>query len=68
MKLSRALSLSLLAALAGIYLAWRYYVRDTAAPARIAKRVPILYKASFNKMYMDEVYDVVPIRAKAKRR
>jgi len=57
------MGVSLLAALAGIYVAWRYYVRDTAAPARIAGRVPILYKASFNKMYMDEIYEVAPIRA-----
>ncbi len=57
------MGVSLIAALAGIAVAWMYYVRDTGAPSRIAGRVPILYKASYNKMYMDEVYAVVPIRA-----
>ena len=37
-------------------------IRDRT-PGRIAQRAPVLYKASFNKMYMDEVYNVVPIRS-----
>jgi NADH-quinone oxidoreductase subunit L len=57
------MGISLIAALVGIYIAWRYYVRDTAVPGRLAGRVPLLYKASYNKMYMDEIYEVVPIRA-----
>jgi NADH-quinone oxidoreductase subunit L len=57
------MGVSLIAAVVGIVVAYSLYVRDTGAPARIAQRVPILYKASYNKMYMDEVYAVVPIRS-----
>ncbi|MEE4275369.1 MAG: NADH-quinone oxidoreductase subunit L, partial [Thermoleophilia bacterium] len=32
-------------------------------PARVAERAGPLYTASLNKMYMDEVYEVVPIRS-----
>ena len=36
---------------------------DTELPGRLAARLPAAYKARYNKMYMDEVYEVVPIRS-----
>ncbi len=54
---------SLAVALAGIAVAHYLYVRQTEVPGRIAGRLPVAYQASYNKMYMDAVYDVVPIRA-----
>ena len=54
---------SLATVFVGIYIAWVMYVRRTELPGRLAERVPVLYKASFNKMYMDEVYEAVPIRS-----
>jgi NADH-quinone oxidoreductase subunit L len=55
--------LSLAIVLCGVAVAYVLYVRATAVPARIAARFPVAYKASLNKMYMDEVYAVVPIGA-----
>jgi NADH-quinone oxidoreductase subunit L len=55
--------LSLAVVLVGIAIAYRMYVRDTSAPARLAERMPVAYRASLNKLYMDEIYEVVPIRA-----
>jgi len=51
---------SIVAAL-GIYLAYRFYVRQPAAPARLVERIPFgwgpgLYAASVNKFYIDELY------------
>jgi len=51
---------SIVAAL-GIYLAYRFYVRQPAAPARFVERIPFgwgpgLYAASVNKFYIDELY------------
>jgi NADH-quinone oxidoreductase subunit L len=57
------MGLSLIAAVLGIFIAYRLYVRSVDTPGRIAQRAPVLYKASYNKMYMDEVYNVVPIRS-----
>ncbi len=54
---------SLATVLVGLYIAYYLYVRQTEIPGRIAARVPAAYKASLNKMYMDDIYDVVPIRA-----
>ena len=57
------MGVSLITALIGIWIAHRLYVRDTGAPARIAGRAPLLYRASLNKLYMDEVYEVAAIRS-----
>ena len=45
------------------YVAYVLYIRRTELPGRLAERLPVAYKASFNKMYMDQVYEVVPIRS-----
>lgn len=57
------MALSLAVVLVGIAVAHRLYVADVAAPERLARRLPGLYRASLNKLYMDEVYEVVPIRS-----
>jgi NADH-quinone oxidoreductase subunit L len=48
--------LAIVVALGGIALAWRMYVRDTAAPARLERRFPGLYRLLLNKYYVDEIY------------
>ncbi len=53
--------LSLAVVLAGIYVAYLMYVRRTELPQRLAARLPQAYQASYNKMYMDQVYAVAPI-------
>ena len=54
---------SVCVALLGVYVAYIMYIRRTELPGRLASRLPVAYKASYNKMYMDEVYAVAPIRA-----
>jgi NADH-quinone oxidoreductase subunit L len=49
---------------AGIWLAYRWYVRDPEAPARFVSRVPFglgpgMYAASLNKYYVDDLYNLV---------
>lgn len=49
---------------AGIWLAWRWYVRDLDAPARFVARIPFglgpgMYAASLNKYYLDDLYGLV---------
>jgi len=48
--------LAIAVALGGIALAWRMYLRDTAAPARLERRFPGLYRLLLNKYYVDEIY------------
>jgi NADH-quinone oxidoreductase subunit L len=55
--------LSSVVVLVGVYLAYVLYLRRPELPARIAERAGPAYTASFNKLYMDQVYEVVPIRS-----
>ncbi len=54
---------ALVAAL-GIWLAYRWYVRTPDAPARFVERIPFglgpgMYRASVNKYYVDDIYQLV---------
>jgi NADH-quinone oxidoreductase subunit L len=55
-----------LASLLGIFLAWAIYNRKSIHRDFIAHRLPWLYQLSFNKYYIDEIYDFIivqPLRA-----
>ncbi len=41
----------------GIAIAFTMYVRDTTLPARFTAAFPLLYRAVYNKWYVDELYD-----------
>ncbi len=61
---THALEYSLMAvsvgiAVFGIFLAWVMYVKNPALPARFVASFPGLWKAVFNKWYIDELYDAV---------
>jgi NADH-quinone oxidoreductase subunit L len=50
--------------LAGITLAWRWYVRDPGGPRRFVEWIPFgwgpgMYRASVNKYYFDDFYQLV---------
>jgi NADH-quinone oxidoreductase subunit L len=52
------------AGVAGIWLAYRWYVLDPEAPKRFVQRIPFglgpgMYAASVNKYYVDDVYQLV---------
>jgi NADH-quinone oxidoreductase subunit L len=51
--------LSILAAGVGIFLAYRFYIVDPAAPGRFTDRFRNLYTAVFNKYYVDQLYDAL---------
>ena len=53
---------SVLVAVAGIGLAWLFYVRNPALPGRLAAKTRGLYRALLNKWYVDELYDEVIVR------
>ncbi len=49
--------LPLIVGLAGIALAWYFYIVNTAAPAKLASRFAGVYRFLLNKWYFDELYD-----------
>lgn len=46
----------------GIYLAWKFYIKDTSLPAKTAEAFEGLHKFFFNKWYFDEGYDWLFVR------
>jgi len=55
--------ISLVVVLAGIYVAYRMYVRNRELPAKVVAKAPWAYRWSLNKFYMDEFYEVAVIRS-----
>ncbi|AXC50878.1 NADH-quinone oxidoreductase subunit L [Paracoccus suum] len=54
-----------IAMLIGLVLAWVMYIRDPAAPGRVAGTVRPLYQFLLNKWYFDELYNAVFVRTAA---
>ncbi len=48
--------------LIGLFIAWRNYIRDPGAPARIVASIPDLHRFLQNKWYFDELYDLIFVR------
>jgi len=51
--------LPVLMALAGIGLAYLFYIRDPGLPGRLAEALGGVYRFLYNKWYFDELYDAV---------
>jgi NADH-quinone oxidoreductase subunit L len=51
-----------IAMIIGFVAAWQLYIRDPAAPKRIADANPGLYRFLLNKWYFDELYDRIFVK------
>ncbi len=56
------MALSVGVAVLGLMIAWRLYLADPDAAARLAARVQVLYRLLLNKYWVDELYDAVVVR------
>jgi NADH-quinone oxidoreductase subunit L len=54
--------IAIAAAAAGLFLAWLTYQRGVIDPAQVAARWPRLYRLSYNKFYIDEIYSAVIVQ------
>jgi NADH-quinone oxidoreductase subunit L len=57
--------LSVLVAVAGIVLAWRFYSQASPAPGRLAASFPGAYRTLANKYWVDEIYGALFVRGLA---
>jgi len=55
------MTLSALIGIAGIALAWLFYVKRTDLPEKAGARAGVFYKLALNKYYIDEIYFAVII-------
>ncbi|HXC31105.1 MAG TPA: NADH-quinone oxidoreductase subunit L [Verrucomicrobiae bacterium] len=51
--------ISVAIAVAGIWLAYRWYIQQPEVPDKIGARFPFLYKLLYNKYYVDQLYDAL---------
>ncbi len=56
------MGISVVIALAGIYLAYQLYVRNPEKPRQLAQSMRGLYTLLFNKYYVDEIYQAVFVK------
>ncbi len=56
------MALSVLAGLSGWGAAYYFYVKQPAMPSRLAENLKTLYRLSFQKWYVDELYDRIFVR------
>ncbi|RMH52584.1 MAG: NADH-quinone oxidoreductase subunit L [Alphaproteobacteria bacterium] len=50
------------AMLAGLGIAWWFYILDPSVPGRLAASNPAIYRFLLNKWYIDEIYDWLLVR------
>ncbi|UCD86191.1 MAG: NADH-quinone oxidoreductase subunit L [Deltaproteobacteria bacterium] len=55
--------ISVVVALAGIFIAYQMYIRHPEHPKALAERFPRLYNLLLNKYYVDEIYHAVFVRS-----
>jgi NADH-quinone oxidoreductase subunit L len=48
--------------LAGLFVAWRFYIRRPDIPETLARQHDMLYRFLLNKWYFDEIYDFLLVR------
>jgi NADH-quinone oxidoreductase subunit L len=56
------MGLSTLVVATGIYYAYRIYVKQPDSAETLAKKAGILYHLSYNKYFMDEIYNILIVR------
>jgi NADH-quinone oxidoreductase subunit L len=56
------MGLSVAAALSGLYLARRWYLKKPDVPGLLVKKFPGVYRLLLNKYYVDEIYDASVVR------
>ncbi len=52
------IALSVAVAVAGIFGAWVFYIKQPEKPKQLAERWPLLHQLVYNKYYIDEIYNV----------
>ncbi|GBD99972.1 NADH-quinone oxidoreductase subunit 12 [bacterium BMS3Abin07] len=57
------IALSVAIALTGIFVARSFYIKNKELPGKFAGMFPFTYRVLFNKYYVDELYDLIIVRA-----
>ena len=59
------MAFSMAVAIAGIYMAYKFYMKRPELPEKVIEKIPVIYDVVYHKYYVDEIYDagvVEPIK------
>ena len=59
------MAFSMAVAIAGIYMAYKFYMKRPELPEKVIEKIPVIYDLVYHKYYVDEIYDagvVEPIK------
>ncbi|MFZ5449880.1 MAG: NADH-quinone oxidoreductase subunit L [Thermodesulfobacteriota bacterium] len=52
---------SMAVAAAGIFLAYKMYIKQPEMPEKVVEKIPVVYDLVYNKYYVDEIYDATVV-------
>jgi NADH-quinone oxidoreductase subunit L len=52
---------SMAVAVAGIYVAYKMYMKQPELPEKVTAKIPVVYDLVYHKYYMDEIYDAAVV-------
>ncbi|MCK9376558.1 MAG: NADH-quinone oxidoreductase subunit L [Syntrophobacterales bacterium] len=55
------MAFSMAVAIAGIYMAYKFYMQRPELPEKVVEKIPVIYDLVYHKYYIDEVYDATVV-------
>jgi NADH-quinone oxidoreductase subunit L len=52
---------SMAVAIAGIYMAYKFYMKKPELPEKVTEKIPVIYDLVYHKYYVDEIYDAAVV-------
>jgi NADH-quinone oxidoreductase subunit L len=55
------MAFSMAVAIAGIYMAYKFYMKRPDLPEKVTEKIPVIYDLVYHKYYVDEIYDAAVV-------
>ena len=55
------MAFSMAVAIAGIYMAYKFYMKRPELPEKVTEKIPVIYDLVYHKYYVDEIYDAAVV-------
>ncbi len=55
------MAFSMAVAIAGIYMAYKFYMKRPELPEKVIEKIPVIYDLVYHKYYVDEIYDAAVV-------
>ena len=55
------MAFSMAVAIAGIFMAYKFYMKRPELPEKVTEKIPVIYDLVYHKYYVDEIYDAAVV-------